>query len=194
MMKLKKILTYKPFIIGALVVLCVSTLVISLYLNNDRSPDFIPDTTSVGNLTDSWEENKSDVQSGTPSDPAVSNTPAVSGGEAGPKANDNQYPKEVENKDSTVIVDFTDPEPEKPKAPEKPAASADTDNPAKPPEYKEDETKPPTKSTGTPAPGSKNEKGEIYDPVFGWIKVVEGVGIPTDNDGDPDKQVGSMGP
>jgi len=184
-MKLKKILTGKPFTIGTLIVFCVGTLAVSLYLRNETNPDFVPNPTTVVNLTDSWEENKSVVPSGT------SISPAASGGEAAPKANEDQYPKEVQNENNNVVVDFTDPEQEKPKAPEKPATSGDAKNPKKPPEYKAEEIKPPA-SASIPAPGSKNEKGEIYDPVFGWIKPGKAVAEPIHNDKDPNEQVGSM--
>lgn len=190
-MKLKKILTGRPFIIGALIVICIGTLAVSLYLSNDEEPGFVPDPAPTGQLTDndqvtgSWEENKRDVPSGNPGNPIAS------GGEANPKADEGQYPKEVKNEDNNVVVDFTDPDPEKPKPPEKPVTSADSKNPNKPPEYKPEEIKP-SPSTSAPAPGSKNEKGEIYDPVFGWIKPGAAEAKPIHNDKDPNEQIGSM--
>lgn len=186
MMKPKKILTSRPFIIGTLTFLCLGTLVISIYLSNDKGRDFVPDPTPARQLTDSWEEKRSDVPSSAPSSSITSSK------EAGSKTNEDQYPKEVKNKDNNVVVDFTNPEPEKPKAPEKPVTSSDTNNPNKHPEYKAEETKPPASKSSIPAPGSKNEKGEIYDPVFGWIKPGAAEAKPIHNNGDPNKQIGSM--
>jgi len=191
-LKLKKILTGRPFIISALSVLCVVSFAVSLYLSNDKGMDFVPDPAPTGQLADneqpisSWEENKSDVPSVDPGNPIAS------GGEASPRADEGQYPKEVKNEDDNVVVDFTDPEPEKPKPPEKPVTNADSKNPDKPPEYKPEEIKPQASTSPGPAPGSKNEKGEIYDQAFGWIKPGKAVAEPIHNDGDPNKQIGSM--
>lgn len=185
MMKLKKVLTGRPFIISALTVLCVGAIAIFFYVNYNKKPAFIPDPTPAGQLTDNWEENMSDVKSGT------SIGTAASGEEAVPNSDENQYPKEIKNGDNNVIVDFTDPEHDKPKAPEKPETSSDTKKPDKQPEYKDEELKPQA-STSVPAPGSKNEKGEVYDPVFGWIKPGDAEAEPIHNDGDPNKQIGSM--
>lgn len=186
MMKLKKILTGRPFIMGTLTVLCVGAFAISLCLNSDRSPKFTPDPAPAGQLTDNWEENRSDVPSGTPVSPAALDGENVS------KAEKDEYPKEVQNKDNNVTVNFTDPGQQKPSAPEKPAISGDTKNPDKPPEYKNEKIKPPASPSGTPAPGSKNDKGEVYDPVFGWIKPGAANSKPIHNNGDPNKQIGSM--
>ncbi len=46
----------------------------------------------------------------------------------------------------------------------------------------------------TPAAGSTNESGQFYDPVFGWVTPTGGQSIPSSgNDGDWNKQVGTMG-
>jgi hypothetical protein len=67
-----------------------------------------------------------------------------------------------------------------------------------PPTYKPEEVNPLAdtahEDTGKPTPGSSNGNGAIYDPVFGWIVPGEGDQTPIDNDGDPNKQVGEMGP
>jgi len=41
-------------------------------------------------------------------------------------------------------------------------------------------------------PGSMNDKGEVYDAAFGWIKPAEVIQEPIDSEGDPNKIIGNM--
>lgn len=42
------------------------------------------------------------------------------------------------------------------------------------------------------APGSTNDKGQVYDPVFGWVTPSTVQQEVIGGDGDPNKMVGSM--
>ena len=55
---------------------------------------------------------------------------------------------------------------------------------------------PSSKDTGkdeTPAAGSTNENGAVYDPVFGWVVPGQVNQTTVDSGGDPGKMVGNMG-
>mgnify|MGYP000135181900 FL=1 len=86
---------------------------------------------------------------------------------------------------------------------EKPETNDDTTNPEKQPEYDDsvpttpDPTEPPAddKPNNTPpakAP-SDSHPGQVYDPVFGWITTGDTNQDNVDNDGDINKQIGTMG-
>ena len=101
----------------------------------------------------------------------------------------NAFPKLVEVSASEVIVDFTNPQPFR--AP--PPIEAGTDPEEKP-------TEPPVESRQTratppeptPAPGSANSSGEVYCPVFGWVRPGPIVVIDVDSDGDINRIIGNM--
>ncbi len=212
-MKLKKFVTSKPFMAGSLAVLCVGILVVCLILQGNEKTEFVPDPASSITPVDSWSEKTSPAISGTTietRDNVAASTPEKE-----------EYPKVVESDDNETKVEFTDPSPEKLEAPDTPEGKTELEDPGSSHPVQKDPTVIPTPSKQqskqetmkevkkntkqetkqetkkelkppAPAPGSKNEKGQVYDPAFGWITIEEGVGIPTDNDGDPDKQIGSM--
>lgn len=45
---------------------------------------------------------------------------------------------------------------------------------------------------GAPQPENRNSNGEVFDPVFGWVRPGNSEQRPIDSDGDPNKMVGSM--
>ena len=58
------------------------------------------------------------------------------------------------------------------------------------------DTAPSSTDTGkgdTPAAGSTNENGAVYDPVFGWVVPGQVNQAAIDSSGDPNKMVGNMG-
>lgn len=95
-----------------------------------------------------------------------------------------------QNPNGTVQTNV--PEPVKPTPPEKPKPQGDTTNPAKPPEYKPEDTT--VSKPSEPKAGEKNEKGQIWFPGFGWVDDKGGgsQGEKVGSDGDINKQVGSM--
>jgi len=181
----KKLITSKKFIAGALAVLCVGILVVCLIVNNDKKGEFVPDPTQSADPVDTWEENPSSSPSG--------------GGYAGTQgANDaEEYPKIVEENEGEVVIDFTDPIPSKEPAPTTPGTDADhVDHDVVPVQTPSEGGKPQEQSSGssnTPAPGSKNSQGQVYDPAFGWITPADVTQESIDSDGDPNKMVGEMG-
>lgn len=98
--------------------------------------------------------------------------------------------------DSSGTEQSLQAEPTKPEAPaETPAPQDNTavTNPAKPPEYKPEDTVKTTEPS-SPKAGDKNDKGQVWFPGFGWVDD-EGGGVNQEevgSDGDIDKQVGNM--
>ncbi|WP_326975350.1 DUF6550 family protein [Caproicibacter sp. BJN0012] len=189
-MKLKKIVTSKPFIAGTLTVLCLGIVVACLTLQGNEKSEFVPESSSKPTPAESWSEN--------PSTSEPENGSGMNGGTG--TSSKEEYPKVVENDESRTVVDFTNPTPEKPEAPPAPEGKTEIVTSSSHPVQKDPSVTPPkqeskteSQKSGTPAPGSKNDKGQVYDPVFGWITVPDGKSVPADNDGDINKQVGTMG-
>jgi len=100
--------------------------------------------------------------------------------------------KETEIIDDKTQVQYNAPEPTKPPAPsEKPKPVGDVKNPTATPTYKKEDTV--KTKPQEPQAGTKNEKGQVYVPGFGYVdnggenkvEVVE-------SNGDINKQVGTM--
>lgn len=72
------------------------------------------------------------------------------------------------SQNSNEIIQSNAPEPVKQTPPEKPKAQGDKTNPAKPPEYKPEDTT--VTKPSEPKAGEKNEKGQVWFPGFGWVK------------------------
>lgn len=207
-MKFKKLVTSKPFIAGTLAFLSIGIIATCLLWPKEKPSTFLPDAEILSSepLPDKWEEIQSDSSTGSNAE----GEPAIS--------SQDEYPKIIESDEKQTIIDFTDPIPEKPEAPPTPEGKSEVADPGPSHAPKEDptvtppkqesksesksepkpESKPKTepkdesKKPSTPAPGSKNEKGQVYDPVFGWItpSTVEQEII--DGDGDPNKIIGDM--
>lgn len=181
---MKKLITSKKFIAGALAVLCVAILVVCLVVSNDKKGEFVPDPSQSADPVDTWEENPSSSPTGS--------------GYAGTKgtADEEEYPKVVEENEDEVVIDFTDPSPSKEPAPTTPGTDEDhVDHDTVPVQTPSEGGKPQQESSGSssaPAAGSTNSQGQVYDPVFGWVTPSTGNTIPMDNDGDPNKMVGEM--
>lgn len=187
---MKKLIKSKLFIAGTLAVLCAAILTVCVLWDRDEITEFEPDPVPLAGLIDSWTENNH-------SSPAAKADSGdyISAGKQGTTAE--QYPKMVEEKNDEVIIDFTDPNQSKDPPPETPVPdhSPVYTDPSKPPETPASE-EPKTQGGGksdTPTPGSKNEKGEVYDPVFGWVKPGNVEQTEIDSSGDPNKMVGNMG-
>ena len=107
------------------------------------------------------------------------------------------YPKVEEESEQEVVIDFIPAETKDetpPPPPEDKTVTAEPDretstNPAP-------EVSPSSRDTGkdeTPAAGSTNENGAVYDPVFGWVVPGQVNQTTVDSGGDPGKMVGNMG-
>lgn len=209
-MKKKHFFSSKPFIAGSLAVLCVGVLAVCLVLNENEKSGFIPEPTLIPAPIEDWTEmpSSTEAEKETPDKKTPDQKVATNG--ATDVSPNEEYPKVVESAEDQVIVDFTDPTPRKTETPSVPEGKREITDPGSSHPVQKDPTvtKAPPKQEATPtvtvapskqkpksatsAPGSKNEKGQIYDPIFGWVtpsKVEQEV---IDGDGDPNKMVGEM--
>src|SRR5699024_3646840 len=107
-----------------------------------------------------------------------------------------EYPKVTSETEDEVIIEFTDTDKPEETPPPAPEGKTEIEDPGEEHEVQPDPsvpevTPPPDNQSGgnEPAPGSSNENGAVYDPVFGWVvpgKVQQSIG---DSDGDLNKQV-----
>lgn len=188
---MKKLLTSKPFLVSALAFASIAIVAVCIFISSDKQPEFVPEPPQQTQSVSNWSE------SGGAAKPSVpANTPA---GEPEQEA----YPKVAEDNGENVVIDFTPPQssaaaeaPEPPAPPEIPEGKTEIKDPgpAHPvnpaPDVKAPEPEP--EQQNGPAPGSTNDKGQVYDPAFGWVTLSPVEQIPTDNDGDINKQVGIM--
>ena len=187
---MKKFLTSKPFLVTVLAVLCIAVVGGCLFLNRDKGTDFVPEPPQESESVSDWKENGANP-GGTK--PAVTVTPD-------PTQRQEAYPKVVEDDGKDTVIEFTPPQSSEAEAPEAPAGKTEIEKPQQKPEISHPVTpdpsvKPPEQKPqqpSSPAPGSVNDKGQVYDAAFGWVTLSPVEQIPTHNDGDPNKQVGSM--
>lgn len=190
-MKLKQFLTSKPFLLGMLAVLCVGILVVCLTVGRDKGSEFVPEPPATSAPTDGWEENGG----------APSSAPSEGGGldavlpSQEPEAS---FPQISEETEQQTVVDFTDPEPEKPEAPPAPEGKTVQEDPGleHPVNSNPAVTPPPTPEPSKPSgpqSGDTNSQGQVYVPGFGWVTPSNVEQSTIDSDGDPNKMVGQMG-
>lgn len=188
---MKKFIRSSGFLFSVLAVACVGILVTCLFVNREQKSDFQPEEVSAN--TDTSETPATSPPAAATRVPAAG-TPAP----AATKDPMGEYPKVVEESGEGVVIDFT-PEGEalQPETPEPPAAEGDATDPSAPPTYtpkatEPEPTAPPAQNSNTPAPGSTNGNGAVYDPVFGWVVPSQVEQTTSDSSGDPDKMVGDM--
>lgn len=184
--------------IGGLFVLCAAVLTGVYFITKEPETDFTPTSTPEPTAEAvTWEENTSDSY--------VATTPK--------KEEANQVPGEITDDTQTVISETEDgtitdlsgsttkedAKVTKPSAP--PHTDDDTTNPDKKPEYVDPVVPTPTPEPSkpdneppAPTPTPANTKpGQVYDPVFGWVTTGDTVQDNVDNDGDINKQLGTVG-
>lgn len=185
--------------------LCIAVLAGAHFLTREPEREFLPAPVEHADVTDTWEENpgtdaippvaaaeESDQLQGAASD----NTQTViSGGETGSTISLSGSPtkedalQEKPSEPPVTTDDVTDPNRQPEYDP--PAQQPSTPTPAPKQDNPTDHTK-----TGTPsgdtAPGGSHP-GQVYDPVFGWVNVGNTQQDNIDNDGDINKQIGTMG-
>ena len=185
---MKKMFTSKPFIISVLAFLSIAIIAVCIFVSREKQPEFVPEQPHQTQSVDDWSESDG---AANPSDP---DTAPSEGSEQ------DAYPKVAEEDDENVVIDFTPPQsstaaetPEPPEIPEGKTEVKDPgpSHPVNPdPSVKAPEPEP--QQPSGPTPGSTNDKGQVYDPAFGWVTLSPVEQIPTDNDGDINKQVGIM--
>jgi hypothetical protein len=188
---MNKLTKSKSFIVGALAVLCVAVLAVCVLMGKGKTPEFIPDAPVPLAVIDSWTENTAYIAG----DSGVCGNTFERPGEAQADYRSVEYPRVVEERGDEVVIDFTDPNP--PKAPPPKEPGTNPDNNPTPPQPEPSGTPPvaippSNPSPSTPVPGRTNDRGEFYDPVFGWVRPGSVVQTEIDSAGDPNKMVGSM--
>lgn len=188
---MKNIFKSKKFLFSVLAAACIGILAVCFVVNRDRDNNFQPEDVATNNGAPELQESPAPaVNTATP---VPTHTPAPTA----TKEPMEEYPKVVDESEGEVVIDFT-PEGEalKTEPPEPPAAEGDPEDPSAPPTYAPEETEPapttPPAQDNTPAPGSVNENGAVYDPVFGWVVPSQVEQTTSDSTGDPDKMVGDM--
>lgn len=183
-MKNKKILSV---ILG---LSCVAILIGVVALNRKSEPEFTPAAAETTTTT-SWEEKHLQTNQEQTVLPETEQTQTGTTG----STEDLTQAMVTETPDE-VITDLTPPVQKeqvqadtKPKAPPAETWDSQAEAPSKPqpePEQRrESESEAPTQ-------GDTGHEGQVYDPVFGWLTPSPMQGQITDNDGDVNKQVGTM--
>lgn len=184
---MKKLLTSKPFLVSALVFASIAIVAVCIFISGDKQPEFVPEPPRQTPSVSNWSESDGAAK---PSAPA--HTVEEPKQEA--------YPKVAEENGENVVIDFTPPQSsaaaEQPEPPEIPEGKTEVKDPGPShpvnpdPSVKAPEPEP--EQPSGPAPGSTNDKGQVYDPVFGWVTPSTVQQEIIDGDGDPNKMVGSM--
>lgn len=176
-MKLKQFLTSKSFLLGMLAILCVAILLVCLAVGRDKGSEFVPEPPATSSPTDGWEEN--------------GGTPSASPSESGnfdvvlpSKKPEPSFPQVSAETEEQTVVDFTDPEPDKPEG----KTVQEDPGPEHPVNPNPAVTPPPTPEPSQPSrpeSGDTNDQGQVYVPGFGWATPSKVEQIPIDSDGDP---------
>lgn len=185
---MKKFTKSKGFPVTVLSVSCIVILAACWLAGRDTKTAFLPDEQPQDATQDEWKD-----------------TPETSGGSTWEHADAavtdqngaaeklEEYPKVAEE----AVIDFVPAETKDETPPPPPEGKTILADPGEEhPLNPEPETPPSSTDLGkdnTPAVGSTNENGAIYDPVFGWVVPGQVNQTTVDSGGDPDKMVGNMG-
>lgn len=188
---MKNFIRSKGFLLSILAAACIGILTICFVVNRDTDNDFQPE--EIASNTETQKLQETPAPAASTGRPAPTHTPAPTA----TKDPMEGYPKVVDDSEDEVVIAFT-PEGEElqPETPEPPAADGDATDPSAPPTYAPEAAEPepaaPPAQNNTPAPGSTNESGAVYDPVFGWVVPGQIEQTPSGSNGDPNKMVGDM--
>lgn len=183
---MKKLLTSKPFLVSALIFSSIAIVAVCIFISGDKQPEFVPELPQQTQSVSDWSESGGNAK---PSAHAPAEAPEQEA-----------YPKVAEENGENVVIDFTPPQSsaaaKSAKPPEIPEGKTEVEDPGPShPVQKDPEVIPPEQNPpqpNTPEPGSKNNSGQVYDPVFGWVTPSTVQQEVIDGDGDPNKMVGSM--
>ena len=175
--------TKKTLTICGLSALCIAALAGAYLLTREPDTEFVPASTETGSLTDSWEENTN------VSLPAVTDSEStqITG------SSSDQTQTVISEDESGSVSTLSDSSSKEEAGAEKPAEKPETtDDTTNPPAEAPDNTSPSSPSAGENA-NADEHPGQVYDPVFGWIETGDTTQDNVDNDGDINKQIGTMG-
>lgn len=187
--------------VGGLSALCLAVLAGAYFLTKEPVNEFSPTSTEDSSATNTWDEN-ADV------DTITATTTTQENNQVTGTATDNTQVI-VSTDENNTVTDLsgstTKPDSEDTKPPAPPITNDDTTNPDKQPEYDDtipttsEPSNPPTENPSQPDDNppaenpSDSHPGQVYDPVFGWITTGNTNQDNVDNDGDINKQIGTMG-
>lgn len=188
---MKNFFRSKGFLFTMMTAACIGILAVCLLVTREQENDFQPEELSANADT---QEKPSALP---PAADTVKRTNMGTPAPAATKGPMEEYPMIVDESGDEIVIDFT-PASEvlKKETPEPPVAKGDVTDPSVHPTYAPEETEPepsaPPAQDDTPAPGSSNGNGAVYDPVFGWVVPGQVEQSPADSSGDPGKMVGDM--
>lgn len=191
---MKKIFKSKGFLVTALSVSCIAILAVCWLAGRDTKTAFLPDEQPPDTVQEEWKDTP-DIMDSTggfenPTDAGIPDQNSAVEKLEG-------YPKVAEESEQEIVIDFV-PEETKDETPPPPPEGKNvvTDSGGEHPVNPAPEDLPASTDTGdgnTPAAGSTNENGAVYDPVFGWVVPGQVNQATIDSSGDPNKMVGNMG-
>ena len=189
---MKKILKSKGFLVTVLSVSCIAILAACWLVGRDTKTAFLPDEQPPDATQEEWKDTPE-----TAGNSSREHTDAAVPGQNRAEEKLEDYPKVEEESEQEVVIDFVPTETKDetpPPPPEDKAILADPgeDHPLNPAPETASSTTDNEKDT-TPAAGSTNENGAVYDPVFGWVVPGQVNQTTVDSGGDPGKMVGNMG-
>lgn len=185
----------KLFTISILAILCVIALASNtMYLDNPEIT-FTPDISETVPNTEGWSE-RTDMPEVTPDKTLTSPDPSIQ--ENGTILDNTQVTiSETETGSVTNLTELPPPEASnEPPAP--PVTKDDITNPDQKPAYdisvpQVNVTEIPEAPASTAPPSAASYPSQVYDPVFGWVTPSSTKQDIIDNDGDINKQIGTMG-
>lgn len=192
MMKNKKVIA------SLLGIACVAILIGVVAMTPKTKHTFTPEVTETAS-NDSWEEKYTSASSEQGTPPETDTAPVTRDGSA-----DDKTQTVVTEDDKTVVTELTPAaEKEKVQTDTKPTSPpADSEKHGRLPSCDIPDSEPAPTSAPQPtapdpepvteAPQSGGHEGQVYDPVFGWMTPGAAEGQVIDNDGDVNKQVGTM--
>ena len=194
---MKKPIISKTAIVAILAGFGVSILTASLIWGTSKQIKFIPDDPLLVSVpVESWTENtnrtvffEEKIIKETENNEFISIQYTANGQPKDKTATEpeNEYPQITEKNEEAIMINFIDPESSYKEPPPKNPGTDFNEMPAHPPTATQSQADP---NSDKPIPGSVNEKGEVYDRAFGWVKPGGVMEIEIDSAGDPNKMVG----
>lgn len=180
----------KKFIAIGLIATCAAVLIGVAVLNNKPEPEFTPEVVESA-TQDSWKEK---YPQNTHREATLQETETALIETTDSEKDATQLP--VTEEPEKVITELTPPtdkkevqENTKPDSPPADSEKTSDDQEKGEAAYQDPSQPPASEPTGQKDNG---HEGQVYDPVFGWLTPSPVEGQITDNDGDINKQVGTM--
>ena len=191
---MKKIFKSKGFLVTVLSVSCIAILAACWLVGRDTKTAFLPDGQPPDAVQEEWKDTPDVTDSAGGSQ---NRTDAGIPGQNSAEEKLEGYPKVAEESGQEIVIDFVPEETKDETPPPPPEGRTVTADPGgEHPVNPAPETASAPAETGKedpPAPGSTNENGAVYDPVFGWVVPAQVNRSSIDSSGDPSKMVGNMG-